>query len=142
MTQSAFRLLLGAGNEAYLQTLHEVTESARRLMPVPVEVEAAGTLGALEARLAAWAPDALVVDWSLTADTLETVRRLAEANPGLRVLLLLPDARPEYRRAAWSAGACACVPRDRIEPEWLQAMLCVMTRARDREARIREGEAA
>jgi DNA-binding NarL/FixJ family response regulator len=67
----------------------------------------------------------------------ETLRSLQTEFPDLRVLVLLPGEGREYRAAAWRAGACACVPRDRIDPEWLQAMLCVMSRAKEREMRIR-----
>ena len=89
--------------------------------------------------LVALTPDALMADWSLVpGQTLAAIKALVAEQPELRVLLLLPDVRREYREAAWGAGACACVPRDRIDPEWLQAMLCVMNRAKEREARLRQ----
>ncbi|MDR7418601.1 MAG: hypothetical protein QN178_06795 [Armatimonadota bacterium] len=135
----AFRILIAAGNPDYLASLRELTEAARAFLPINLEVVEARTLDETRRRLADSAPDALMADWSLVPEqTLAAVRALVAEQPELRVLLLLPDVRREYREAAWSAGACACVPRDRIDPEWLQAMLCVMNRAKEREARLRQ----
>jgi DNA-binding NarL/FixJ family response regulator len=134
----AFRILLAAGNADYLKSLNELTTVACGLLPMRIEVEETTSVAGLRQRLAAGAPDALVVDWSLApADLLATVGSLTAKQPEMRVLLLIPDVGLEYREAAWGVGVCACVPRDRIDPEWLQAMLCVMNRAKEREARIR-----
>ncbi len=133
-----FRVLVAAGNTEFRTTLHELTDTALDLLPIGIEVEETSSLAQTRERLVAWSPDALVLDWSLvSADVPGTLRSLQIEHPDLRVLLLLPGAGREYRAAAWSAGACACVPRDRVDPEWLQAMLCVMNRAKEREARIR-----
>jgi DNA-binding NarL/FixJ family response regulator len=133
----AFRLLLAAGHDEYRQSLRELIETARGLLPVPLEVDEAASVEEARERLRATATDAMLADWSLAgADTLAAVRGLLVEHPDLRVLVLIPDVRRQYREAAWSVGACACVPRERIDPEWLQAMLCVMNRAKEREARI------
>lgn len=132
----AFRILLAAGHDDYRRSLRELIEAARALLPVPLEVDEAASVEGARERLASAATDALLVDWSLAgADTLAAVRGLLAEHPDLRVLVLIPDVRRQYREAAWSVGACACVPRERIDPEWLQAMLCVMSRAKEREAR-------
>jgi DNA-binding NarL/FixJ family response regulator len=135
----AFRILIAAGNPDYLASLRQLTEAARAFLPIHLEVVEARTLDETRRRLADATPDALMADWSLVPEqTLAAIKALVAEQPELRVLLLLPDVRREYREAAWSAGACACVPRDRIDPEWLQAMLCVMNRAKEREARLRQ----
>ncbi len=133
-----FRILVAAGNAEFRNTLRELTDTALDLLPIGVEVEETSSLDQTRERLVAWSPDALVLDWSLVpADVPGALRSLQIEHPDLRVLVLLPGSGLEYRAAAWSAGACACVPRDRVDPEWLQAMLCVMNRAKEREARIR-----
>ncbi len=138
----AFRILIAAGNPDYLASLRELTDAARAFLPIGLEVVEAGTIDETRARLADSAPDALMADWSLVPlNAWNAIRALVAEHPDLRVLLLLPDVGREYREAAWGAGACACVPRDRVDPEWLQAMLCVMNRAKEREARIRRGAA-
>lgn len=134
----AFRILIAAGNTDFRQALRELTDAARGLLPMALEVEEAASIADARDRLVAFSPDALMLDWTLIpAGALATVRGLVAEHPELRVLLLLPDTRIEYREAAWSVGACACVPRERIDPEWLQAILCVMNRAKEREMRIR-----
>jgi DNA-binding NarL/FixJ family response regulator len=136
--QVAFRILLAAGNPEYLKSLHELTGAACGLLPMRIEVDDTTSVAGVRERLAANPPDALVIDWSLApADILTAVGTLTAQHPEMRVLLLIPDVGREYREAAWGVGACACVPRDRIDPEWLQAMLCVMNRAKEREAQIR-----
>ncbi len=138
MGRMAFRVLLATGNPDFLQTLRELADATRVLLPIGVEVEEASSLASTRERLTTWSPDALLLDWHLVpADTPEALRRLLAEHPELRVLVLLPGTGREYRAAAWTAGACACVPRDRIDPEWLQAMLCLMNRAKEREARLR-----
>lgn len=133
-----FRVLIAAGNPEFRQSLRELTDTTRTLLPIGPEVEEASSLAHARERLATWNPDALLLDWHLIpTDMPATLRGLLAEHPDLRVLVLLPEAGREYRTAAWSAGACACVPRDRVDPEWLQAMLCIMNRAKEREARIR-----
>jgi DNA-binding NarL/FixJ family response regulator len=134
----AFRVLIATGNPDFRQTLRELTDTTCSLLPIGIEIEETSSLAHARERLAIWNPDALLLDWHLIpTDVPETLRGMLAEHPDLRVLVLLPGSGREYRLAAWSAGACACVPRDRIDPEWLQAMLCVMNRAKEREVRIR-----
>jgi DNA-binding NarL/FixJ family response regulator len=133
-----FRILIAAGNDDFRTSLREVAGTACGLMPIAVSVGEAASIREAREHIASTPPDALLIDWSIVAeDTLAAVRGLLADYPELRVMVLLPDARREYREAAWTVGACACVPRDRIDAEWLQAILCVMNRAKEREARIR-----
>ncbi|MDR7522903.1 MAG: hypothetical protein QN168_10600 [Armatimonadota bacterium] len=134
----AFRVLVAAADPGFRSALRDLAEATRALLPVPIEVEDAATLAQARDRLAAWSPDVLLLDWHLVpSGLLGALEGLAVEHPGLRLLVLLPESSREYRAAAWQAGACACVPRDRIDPEWLQAILCVMHRAKEREAQIR-----
>jgi DNA-binding NarL/FixJ family response regulator len=132
-----FRVVIAAGDTEFRRTLLEVTESARAMLPLHTAVEEAATVDEICDRLVT-GPDALLLDWdSLPAASVAWLQRIIREYPELRVLLLLPGVGREYRETAWRLGACACVPRDRIDPEWLQAILCVMSRAKAREARIR-----
>ncbi|MDR7484018.1 MAG: hypothetical protein QN187_01670 [Armatimonadota bacterium] len=134
----AFRVLVAAGDSGFCSALRDLVEATRTLLPIPIEVEDAATLAQVRDRLAAWSPDVLLLDWHLVPSGLPgALQGLSAEHPDLRLLVLLPESRRQYRAAAWQAGACACVPRDRIDPEWLQAILCVMHRAKEREARIR-----
>lgn len=138
MRGMALRVLVAAGNDGFRVALGELAEAARDLLPTRIEVEQASTLEGARERLAAWTPDVLLLDWYLVSTgVLAALQDLTAVHPGLRTLVLLPDSGREYREAAWNAGACACVPRDRIDPEWLQAILCAMNRAKEREERIR-----
>ncbi len=138
MSDKALRVLVAAGDERFRGALGELAEASRSLLPTQIEVEQVSSLEAVRERLGARAPDVLILDWYLAAaDVLTAIQELAQEYPGLRTLVLLPDSGREYREAAWNAGACACVPRDRIDPEWLQAILCVMNRAKEREEKIR-----
>ena len=137
-SRMAFRILIAAGNPEYRTSLRELADATRGFLPIGLEVEEAASIAETQERLRTWSPDALMVDWSLVPEgVLGAIRSVVAEHPELRILLLLPDVRHEYREAAWAVGACACVPRERIDPEWLQAILCVMNRAKEREMRIR-----
>lgn len=134
-----FRLLVAAADPGYLASLREVAEKTCGLLPMALEVEECTSLDEARERLAVRPPDAVMLDWNLLpSGPLRALADVVAAHPELRLLVLLPEPGREYREAVWGAGACACVPRDRIDPEWLQAILCVMNRARQREARLRE----
>lgn len=133
---------MAAGHEEFRRTLRELVDAARRLLPIEIEVAEASSVAQTHQQIAAWRPDALLLDWSLApSGMLEVVGDILAGDPMLRLLVLLPETGIEYREAVWRAGACACLPRHRADAEWLQAMLCVMHRARQREARLRENAA-
>ncbi len=135
-----FRLLVATESHEFGKTLRELTDAARAMLPIQPEIMHVSSLEQVRERLVTWHPDALMLDWNpARANMMGALTGLLAEHPNLRVLVLLPDSAREYREAVWSAGACACIPRDRADPEWLQAVLCVMNRARDREARIRSG---
>lgn len=133
----SFRLLLASENPGFMETLRELADSARALMPVGLEIRTSSPDVSLGEEIASWGPDALMLDWSpVDTGVMEELRSVLAGNPGLRVLVLLPGSGREYREAVWGAGACACIPRDRADPEWLQAVLCVMNRAKQREEQV------
>lgn len=135
-----FKLLVATEDSEFGKTLRELTDAACALLPVRVDALHASSLGQVRELLATWRPDALMLDWNAAhAGMIGALASMLVEHPGLRVMVLLPDSAREYREAVWNVGACACIPRDRADPEWLQAVLCVMNRARDREARIRSG---
>jgi DNA-binding NarL/FixJ family response regulator len=86
-----------------------------RLEAVPglhVVAEADGASSALE-QAARAAPDLVLMDIGLRGTNgIEATRRLREALPGLRVLVLSMHDHPEYVRAALGAGAGGYVLKD------------------------------
>jgi DNA-binding NarL/FixJ family response regulator len=133
---------MAAGNAEFRRTLHELVDAARALLPIEIETAETSSVEQTREQIAEWGPDALLLDWSLApSGMLDVVRDILAGDPELRLLVLLPETGREYREAVWRAGACACLPRHRADAEWLQAVLCVMYRARQREARLRAAAA-
>ncbi|MDR7482309.1 MAG: hypothetical protein QN183_10550 [Armatimonadota bacterium] len=133
----AFRLLIAEPHVEFRQTVREVVEATRPLLPVDLEVAEAATLADTHARLAGWRPHALLLDWDIAADaTPLLLNALQHDTPGLRVLVMLPGGAPQYRAAVWTAGACAGIPRDRLDGEWLATAVCLVRRAMEREAHL------
>lgn len=104
--QRAVRILV-------VDDIPEVRQELRRLLPLlaPVEVvgEAANGLDALE-RAAALAPDAVVMDLEMPVlDGYEAARRIKQARPGCRVVVLTIHGGEAERQKAALAGADALV---------------------------------
>jgi|DewCreStandDraft_2_1066082.scaffolds.fasta_scaffold02738_5 DNA-binding NarL/FixJ family response regulator len=133
----AFRLLIAEPHLALQEAVREVVAAGRPLLPLDLEVADAATLAEVRARVAAWRPHAVLLDWDIAADaTPQFVREMGRHAPDLRILVMLPASEPRYRAAIWDAGACAGIPRDRMDGEWLATVVCLMRRAMEREGRL------
>jgi two-component system, NarL family, nitrate/nitrite response regulator NarL len=99
-----------------------------RLEAVPglqVVAEADGAESALE-RAPRAAPDLVLMDIGLRGGNgIEATRRLREAMPGLRVLVLSMHDHPEYVRAALAAGAGGYVLKDSPAEDIVEAIHAV-----------------
>jgi CheY-like chemotaxis protein len=68
-------------------------------------------------------PDLIVLDVNLpTLDGLNACRRLTQANPHLKVILMTADADPSLERAALGAGASALIAKQTIAEDLLSAI--------------------
>ncbi|MCB0035826.1 MAG: response regulator transcription factor [Anaerolineales bacterium] len=81
--------------------------------------------------------DVILLDWELAQeDTPELVSQILDSNPQLRVVAMLPLNNRQYRQRVWEAGACNGIPKEHMDQEWLATVLCLMTRAIQREQKI------
>lgn len=134
----SFLLVVAEGDAEFRKTVGEMTGAVRAALPFAIEVREGASAPEIRALLAEWHPDALLLDWNVAAEgTVPFLRQLQGMAPGVRILVMLPEASGEYRRAVWDAGACAGVPRDRLDAECLAAAVCIMQRAKLREAALR-----
>lgn len=134
----AIRLLFAAENQATLATLDRLLVATRPLLSFDIEVQTALTRAALCDRAAAGMDDVVLLDWGIAeAGTPTLIDELFQCNANLRVVALLPQAHVQYRTSVWTVGACASIPREHMDQEWLASVLCVVHRAMTREARLR-----
>jgi DNA-binding NarL/FixJ family response regulator len=138
MRAMTFRLLVAEKDPEFCRTLLEVSRTVVDLLPIDLSVRDARSMAQVRTDVTGWQADAVLLDWNIADhDTPAFIKELQTLSPGLRVLTLLPASVIEYRRTVWEAGACASIPRDRLDPEWLATAVCIMTRAMQREARLK-----
>ncbi|HAJ37978.1 MAG TPA: hypothetical protein DCL15_20090 [Chloroflexi bacterium] len=132
------RILLAAEDQAFLTLLDRVMAATRPLLAFDVDVQHASTRAAVCARAESRADDIILLDWGMAdADTPDLIEYLFRCDANLRVVALLPQDSVQYRSRVWAAGACASIPREHMDQEWLASILCVVHRAMAREARLR-----
>ncbi len=132
------RILLAAEDQAFLTLLDRVMAATRPLLAFDVDVQHASTRAAVCARAESRADDIILLDWGVAdADTPDLIEDLFRCDANLRVVALLPQDPVQYRSRVWAAGACASIPREHMDQEWLASVLCVVHRAMAREARLR-----
>ncbi len=138
MDPMAFFLLVAECDADFRETLREMTGAVRAALPIDLEVQEATSASETRVTLQERRPDALLLDWNVTAEgTVPFVQELQGLAPGIRIMVMLPEAAGEYRRAVWAAGACAGMPRDRLDAECLATAICIMQRAKMRETALR-----
>lgn len=138
MNPVAFLLLVAECDAEFRKTLREMTGAVRAALPIDLEVQEAASASETRTMLQDWRPDALLLDWNVAVEgTVPFVQELQGLVPGIRIMVMLPEAAGEYRRAVWAAGACAGVPRDRLDAECLATAICIMQRAKMRETALR-----
>ena len=124
------RLLFAAEDQAMLTLLDCVLAATRPLLAFNVTVQHAATRTAVCGHAAARADDVILLDWGLAAaDTPGLIEDLFRCDADLRVVALLPQDPVQYRSRVWAAGACASIPREHMDQEWLASVLCVVHRA-------------
>lgn len=134
-----FSLLLAECDPEFRVVLRELTRAVQDLLPIDLAVNEAGSLDETQERIRTGKPDAVLLDWNVARETTPGfVAELQVSSPGIRVMVMLPGYASAYRRAVWDAGACASIPRDRLEAEWLATAVCIMQRAKMREANLRQ----
>lgn len=138
MRPMAFRLLLAEKDPEFRRTLLELSQAVVDLLPIDLSVREAGSMAQTREEVTGWQADGVLLDWNIAVHgTTGFIEELQVLSPGLRVLAMLPSHAGAYRRAVWTAGACGSIPRDRLDPEWLATAVCIMTRAMQREARLK-----
>lgn len=131
------RLLLATPDAESRDLLRALLALALDLMCLDVTTAEARTPTDVMAHVEAHCEDVILLDWAMAeAETPALVRTILQANPQLRVIVLLPDRVQQYRQLVWDAGACNSIPKEHMEQEWLSSVLCVMHRAMEREARL------
>lgn len=132
------RLLIGAPDPESLALYRTVLGRALELLPLDIVAEDAAARSEVTERVAAGEVDVLLLDWTLAgADTPGYLRELVAADRRLRTIVALPLQMRQYRACLWEAGACAGLPKEHLDQEWLLSMLCLIGRAMEREERAR-----
>ncbi len=108
------RVLVADRNAHYRETIRRVLE---RYDNCSVVAEAS-TLPEAIVMLNEKNPDLVLLDFDLVAHEKQArLRRLAQAYPSLRVVVLLADDSLDYRQAVESRWGYACVAKDRVEEQ-------------------------
>jgi DNA-binding NarL/FixJ family response regulator len=132
------RLLIGAADDDSLELYATLLNSALDLVPLDVIARHVRGRHEISERVAAGEADVLLLDWSVAnGDTCEYVRELLAADRRLRTIIATPLSMRQYRACLWEAGACVGLPKEHLDQEWLLSMLCLITRAMEREDRVR-----
>jgi len=133
------RLLVAAPTAESLRLYQELIASAEELLPLGFATEYVGNRGLLTERIGARAADVLLYDWELTGpETPDFMRELIALDPKLRTIVIMPLALRQYRQCLWQAGVCVGLPKEHLDQEWPLSMLCLVSRAMQREARLLE----
>ena len=132
------RLLFAVPDDSSLELIHSVLNCALCLTPLEVSFHEVRTRAELLTRVDMHEDDIVLLDWPIAeSDTPALVTELLQADPRLRVVVLLPQGYRQYRQLVWNAGACNGIPKEYMDQEWLSTVLCIMNRAMEREARLK-----
>lgn len=130
------RLLVVASDAEAHSLMDSLLKACLELVPIAVEASHATSRHDLMRRARANLDDLVLLDWPMAeAATPDVVREMLDANPRLRVIVLLPLKLRQYRHALWEAGVCSSIPTENLDAEWLSSALCLITRAMERERR-------
>jgi hypothetical protein len=132
------RLLIAAPDDESIALYRSLLDSALGLLPLEIAVRDVRTCRDVTERVVEREVDVLLLDWLLAgAGTPALVRELMALDPGVRTLIVMPLSLRQYRSCLWQAGACVGVPKEHLDQEWLLSMLCLVTRAMERQERLR-----
>lgn len=133
------RLLIAAPDQDSLDLYRSLLDSALQLLPLDLAAQYLAAPEALTQAVAAQTADVLLLDWQLAgADTPRYLGELIKLHPQLRTIVIAPLHLRQYRQCLWEAGACVGLPKEYLDQEWLLSMLCLINRAIEREARLRQ----
>jgi DNA-binding NarL/FixJ family response regulator len=133
---AGMRLVIAAPDAESVALYRSLLASAIRLLPLEIDAHVVTSRAELDNE--AHDADAVLLDWLLAgADTPQYLRALRALNPALRTIVVMPLAVRQYRTCLWDAGACVGLPKEHLDQEWLLSMLCLMSRAMEREQRAR-----
>lgn len=129
------RLLIAAPDAESLDLYQTLVRSALRLLPLDIKADYAASRAELVERVGAHECDVVLLDWEIAGPaTPDFLHTLAELHPGLRTIVVMPLQLRQYRQCLWEAGVCVGLPKEHLDQEWLLSMLCLITRAMEREA--------
>ena len=132
------RLLIAAPDAESLDLYQALLRSALRLLPLDISAEFAVSRDELLERVGAHACDVVLLDWEIAGPaTPDFLSALSELHPAIRTIVVMPLQLRQYRQCLWEAGVCVGLPKEHLDQEWLLSMLCLITRAMEREARAR-----
>ena len=106
------QVLVADRNAHYRETIRRVLD---RYANCSVVAEAC-TLTEAATRATERSPDLVLLDFDLVAhEKVARLRKLAQTFPDLRVVVLLDEDSPDYRRAVQDRWGYLCVAKDRVE---------------------------
>ena len=133
------RFLIAAPDADSLDLYRSLLQSALKLLPLHVETAFASSRDAVSRAVGAHLHDIVMLDWELAGpDTPDFLRSLVALQPGLRTIVVMPLQLRQYRQCLWEAGVCVSLPKENLDQEWMLSILCLITRAMDREALARQ----
>ena len=132
------RLLIAAPDAESVDLYQTLVRSALRLLPLDINAAYAASRDELIERVGAHQSDVVLLDWEIAGPaTPDFLHTLIGLHPGLRTIVVMPLQLRQYRQCLWEAGVCVGLPKEHLDQEWLLSMLCLITRAMEREARAR-----
>lgn len=131
------RLVFAAKDAKIAELFDRLFDATRPLLTFQVVAQHVSSPTELCERAVKGMDDVVLLDWGLTeGDTPSLIENLFRCNATLRVVALLPQLQVQYRTSVWEVGACASIPREHMDQEWLASVLCVVHRAMAREASL------
>jgi DNA-binding NarL/FixJ family response regulator len=134
----AMRLLIAAPDDSSIELYCSLLASAQALLPLDIVSDTVMSQAELTRRIAQCDTDVLMLDWLLAGtDTPRYLHELLTLYPELRSIVVTPLQLRQYRQCLWESGACVGLPKEFLDQEWLLSMLCLITRAMQREAKMK-----
>ena len=107
--------------------MRTLVEATRQLIPYRLVINQVGSKEELIQKITAEQADVLFLDWQIAGSaTPDLTCQLAQLNPKLRIIILLPFQIRQYQQYLLGTGVCSCLPKDRLDQEWLCTILCLI----------------
>jgi DNA-binding NarL/FixJ family response regulator len=135
----SIRLLIATADDEWGKLYRSLVDHALRLLPLDIVAREVTSQESLTRSVRDHEADVVLLDWLVAeAATPDYLRELLALDPSLRTIVTMPLHLRQYRACLWEAGACVGVPKEHLDQEWVLSMLCLITRAMAREARVRD----